>query len=206
MKVVAILIFLTLLVLPALAIAGVSIWARRVSQRPGMPRFVSWIAYVLAAPAGLALTFVLVHGLVMGLGAAATEEPVEPSQKARVLAESISEVMNSGAFGLGLALIAWLWLTFSTWRWRRAVRCGKGAVGVRRPVILVLGAGASFGARQAGEKGTAPPLGNELAEYLLGWLDLNPPNESRDDDNDPWGVYYVRVRSACGLYAPAWRA
>jgi hypothetical protein len=120
--VIALLIFLALLVLPVLAIVGVTVWGRRVSRRPDMPRFVSWIVYVLAVPAGLALTFALVHGVVMGFGAAATGVPVEPSQKARVLAESISEVMNSGAFALGVALVAGLWLAFSTWRWRRTVR------------------------------------------------------------------------------------
>lgn len=42
--------------------------------------------------------------------------------------------------------------------------------------ILVVGAGASFGARTnlAGQVGS-PPLGDELAKYLLGWLEENDP-------------------------------
>jgi hypothetical protein len=39
-------------------------------------------------------------------------ESVEPSDKARRLAEEISEFMNCGAFALLLALVAAAWLAF----------------------------------------------------------------------------------------------
>jgi biopolymer transport protein ExbB len=46
-----------------------------------------------------------VTGLIMSFGAVAGES-VDPSQKARVLAQGISEAMNCTAFGLGVAIIA----------------------------------------------------------------------------------------------------
>jgi hypothetical protein len=55
--------------------------------------------------------------------------------------------------------------------------CGReGAVSVEQ--FLILGAGASFGAR-FGLGDAVPPLGSELAEYLLAWLDLNQPSPAR---------------------------
>ena len=46
-----------------------------------------------------------------------------------------------------------------------------------RDTVLVVGAGASFGARPTYRR---PPLGAKLAEYLLGWFDANAPR-----DGDP---------------------
>ena len=58
---------------------------------------------------------------------------------------------------------------------------GKGTV-------FIFGAGASYGARSH----APPPLGQQLAQYLLGWLDANAPNEvdhdwsfAMDDELDP---------------------
>lgn len=47
-----------------------------------------------------------------------------------------------------------------------------------RDTVLVLGAGASYGARPTPPR---PPLGGGLAGYLLRWFDANAP---RDDDHD----------------------
>jgi hypothetical protein len=43
----------------------------------------------------------------------------DPSQKARILAESISELMNCGAFGLLAALVAGALWAIARWRIRR---------------------------------------------------------------------------------------
>jgi hypothetical protein len=44
--------------------------------------------------------------------------------------------------------------------------------------LLVIGAGASHGARACDPR---PPLGSQLAQYLLRWFDANAP---RDDDHE----------------------
>ncbi len=44
-----------------------------------------------------------------------------------------------------------------------------------RDIVLVIGAGASFGARA--KHAPAPPLGKDLAGYLLRWFDRNQPRE-----------------------------
>jgi hypothetical protein len=83
-----------------------------------MPRFVSRVAYALVVPAALSIVFGIGYGFLVGLGAASAES-VDPSQKARALAEGISEVMNSSAFGFLIAVVAALWLLFCAWTWRR---------------------------------------------------------------------------------------
>ena len=44
-----------------------------------------------------------------------------------------------------------------------------------RDIVLVIGAGASFGARRRDL--ARPPLGKDLAGYLLRWFDRNQPRE-----------------------------
>jgi len=107
-----------ILLVPPVSVVGVSIWARRMSRRPEVPRFVSWVAYVFAVPAALAIVFGTGCGVVTSLGAGSGES-TEPSQKARALAEGISEFMNCGALGFLIAIVTALWLLFCTWRWRR---------------------------------------------------------------------------------------
>lgn len=52
-----------------------------------------------------------------------------------------------------------------------------------RDVVLVIGSGASYGARPRAAPHLRPPMGNALAAYLLRWFDANAPR-----DNDPlWG-------------------
>jgi hypothetical protein len=58
-----------------------------------------------------------------------------------------------------------------------------GGSAVERDTVLVLGAGASYGARLAAR--LQPPRGYELAEYLLRWLAANDPSK-RDENWSRW--------------------
>ena len=71
-----------------------------------IPRIAKRTGY-LALLANLSMLFGLlgtVSGLITSFGAVSGES-VDPSQKARILAEGISEAMNCTAFGLIIALI-----------------------------------------------------------------------------------------------------
>jgi biopolymer transport protein ExbB/TolQ len=72
----------------------------------------------LASLALFGTFFAVVSGVLVGHGAVSGES-TDASQKARVLAEGISEAMNWSAFGLLVAVVAALWLGFCTWNWRR---------------------------------------------------------------------------------------
>ncbi len=54
-----------------------------------------------------------------------------------------------------------------------------------RDTVLVIGAGASRGARMGEPRERRPPLGKDLARYLLDWFDENAP---RDYRFDPWNM------------------
>ena len=105
------------LLVPPLTGIGLVIWTGRLRRR-GAPRFIVWSAYGLAALGELVVVGGLVGGLVTGIvGTTGTVggEPVEPSQKARALAQGISEVMNCAAFGFLIALVGVAGLAM--WRW-----------------------------------------------------------------------------------------
>jgi hypothetical protein len=105
------------LLLPPVSVVGLTIWAGRLRRR-GAPRFIVWSAFGLAALAGLVVVGGLIGGLVTGIvGTTGTVGgmPVEPSQKARALAQGISEVMNCAAFGFLIALAGVVGLAI--WRW-----------------------------------------------------------------------------------------
>jgi hypothetical protein len=104
---------------PLLSVVGVWAWARKVGERQNIPRFASRVAYALAILGAASIAFGVVSGSVSGLSVVSGER-IDPSQKARVLAEGISEAMNCGALGFLLTVIAALWLSFFTWRWRHA--------------------------------------------------------------------------------------
>jgi len=96
----------------------------RVQRRLILGRFFAALAWCWAgglALAALAIAFGVIFGVVVGHGAV-SGEGIDPSQKARALAEGISEAMNWSAFGLLIALVAALWLGFCTWRWRQGSR------------------------------------------------------------------------------------
>ncbi len=112
---------LAILTLPALSVVGAWLGARKLSKRADVPRFVRWAAFTLVVPGAAFIALGLVSGLLVGFGRV-SGEAVEPSQKARRLAEGISEAMNCGAVGFLFAVVAALWLGFCAWRWGRADR------------------------------------------------------------------------------------
>lgn len=98
-------LIVTLLVLALIALAGGgTVWLcalafRRRNQLPKAVTVLTWvvIAVCLAGGLGTALGILKAFGAVGG-------ESVDPSQKARILAEGISEAMSWTALGL----LAWL--------------------------------------------------------------------------------------------------
>jgi hypothetical protein len=54
-----------------------------------------------------------------------------------------------------------------------------------RDTVLVIGAGASYGARMSKPREHRPPLGRDLASYLLGWYDENAP---RAEHFEAWNM------------------
>ena len=64
---------------------------------------------------------------------------------------------------------------------------------MKRETVLVIGAGASFGARSVDPR---PPLGGKLADYLLRWFDANAPSP---DDHE----WRFRMSSPLDGAAPA---
>ena len=94
------------------------VWALWLRARPTAPRWVRFAPGVIVATWCLGV-LAYVCGLLMDVHAV-SGEAVEPSQKARLLAESISETMNSMAVVILLslpsagALLAMTWL----WHWR----------------------------------------------------------------------------------------
>jgi hypothetical protein len=104
-----------ILLVPPASIVGLILWARRLVKTRGAPRFAAWVAYGLASVGGL----VIVRGLGLGVVSATSAvaaEALEPSAKARHLAEGISEIMNCGSLGLLVAGVTAGWILF--WRWR----------------------------------------------------------------------------------------
>jgi len=84
------------------------VWRHRAHSRP----VERWLAALVAAMALVSLLGTLA-GIIKMFGAIGGES-VDPSQKARILAEGISEAMNFTALGLALwipSAIASYWLT-----------------------------------------------------------------------------------------------
>ncbi len=102
---------------PSLSVMGVWRWARRMSRRPEVPDFVSWVAYVLVILSAVVILFGIIRGSLVGVEAV-TSGGTE--RNARALAEGISEAMNAGALGFLPTAAAASWLSFCTWRWRDA--------------------------------------------------------------------------------------
>ena len=128
-------------VVPPASVIGVWIWARRMSRRPELPRFASMVAYGLVILSALAIVAGSVVGLVVGRGMITSERP---GQKARGLAEGLSEAMNGSALGLSVAGLAALWLLFCAWQW------APMSSTARTLVVAVGGALVGFFAYQAG--------------------------------------------------------
>jgi hypothetical protein len=110
-----------LLLVPPASLVGVVLWARSLKRTQRAPKFAAHVAYGVAVVGVLAI----VGGLGLGFSSstsAVTGDTVQPSEKARHLAEAISDAMNCEAFGVLLSGIAAGWLLF--WRWR--ARAGSG--------------------------------------------------------------------------------
>ena len=101
-SIVGLLVGFVVLLGPPLAVVGLLISASRLRKSDG-PRRRIVATYVLAAI--VALLIVVGDGVALfEVAHLSNEGAVEPTQKARALAETISEIMNSGAFALFVAL------------------------------------------------------------------------------------------------------
>jgi hypothetical protein len=100
---------------PPASVVGLLLGARGLSKR-GAPRYAIGAAYLLAAIVCLTVLWGYGGAVLLAMQSVAGEE-VDPSQKARVLAEGISEVMNCGALALLIALVPAGWIGF--WMWKR---------------------------------------------------------------------------------------
>ena len=87
-------------------------WVRRLWRRPDLPLRTRVIALIVGGVASFA-AWGLLLGLVKAFGAVGGES-VDPSQKARILAEGIAEAMNCAAFGILVGLPSVLVLAFLT--------------------------------------------------------------------------------------------
>jgi hypothetical protein len=83
----------------------------------GVPRSAAWVAYALIGFAGLTVATGLVFGIAAALGGL-SDEAAGTSDRARRLAEGISEVMNCSVLGLAAAGLCAGWILF----WRRRIR------------------------------------------------------------------------------------
>ena len=100
---VALALVLGWLLLGVVGVVMTAWWSRALwKSRKNVPRRTKLIAIVVASSA-LAGALGTLLGLVKGFGAVGGES-LDPSQKARILAEGIAEAMNWTAFGL----VVWL--------------------------------------------------------------------------------------------------
>jgi biopolymer transport protein ExbB/TolQ len=88
-------------------------WFRRLWRRRRELRLRSWILAVVLAAVALTGGLGTLVGLVMAFGAVGGES-IDPSQKARMLAEGISEAMNCTAFGALFGVPSAIVLAFLT--------------------------------------------------------------------------------------------
>ncbi len=107
------------------AVVGVVRWSRFVASRYGAPR---WTRYV--GPSGvIASAGIGVGGTAVGLHRALhifDDAPaVDPSDKARILAEAISEAMHMAFIGTGIALATVIFLLILTFRYHWSARSPK---------------------------------------------------------------------------------
>ena len=111
----ALLLVVTIAFAPGVVFVPLFYWTRWLAVRTAAPRFALRTAHMFLALG----TFAAFLGAAGGVGAltAVTGERGDASQRARALAEGISEAMNCGALVLLVAMILALWLLFGTWRW-----------------------------------------------------------------------------------------
>ncbi len=101
---------------PAAPLLPLLFWTRWLRRRTAAPRFATRISYALLVVGALVTLFGVVSTFrTVALNVA--DEVDGTSQKARMLAEGISEAINCGALAIVVALVAAFWLLFATWRW-----------------------------------------------------------------------------------------
>ena len=89
-----------LVVLMGLMGIGLTVWMiRRIWKRKPRASAATWVIALFVSVAATFAVFGTLVGLVMAFGAVGGES-VDPSQKARILAEGISVAMNCTAFGV----------------------------------------------------------------------------------------------------------
>jgi hypothetical protein len=115
------LLLVVILLMPPASVAGLVVWARRLGRSESVPRCAVRVAYALVGLAG----FTIGTGFVLGIAAALgglSDESTGTSDRARRLAEGISEDLNCSALGLALAGLCAVWIMF----WRRRIRKQPG--------------------------------------------------------------------------------
>ncbi len=105
---------MVLLELPV--VVALVIWARWLGGKYGVPSWVRRIGWAIAALWAVTLV-VSVIGLIGGFGSVVTGESVDPAQKARVLAEAISEAMMAAVLEMGVVVAGSALLLVLTWRY-----------------------------------------------------------------------------------------
>lgn len=112
-----VLVFFFLSFVPVGLLAALFLWARWLRRRTAAHRYFVWAAYALLGAA--TLLFLSGFGFV---GVVFLSGPQDGADKARQLAESISEAMNSGALAMTIGAATAVWLLVGTWRWRWSVK------------------------------------------------------------------------------------
>jgi len=104
---------------PLVPLAALGLWTRWLGKRAGAPRWAWGTAAGIVALGVIVSTAgcVLVATVMRAPGAA-----IDPSDKARVLAQGISEAMNCSALVVLLMIVVTGWLVVWTWRYRWSAR------------------------------------------------------------------------------------
>jgi hypothetical protein len=113
------LVLVVVLLLPPIAVVGLVLRARGLSAAGPLPRFVALVAYAFAALATLAIASGA--GSCVALETADLRgETISTSQRARLMSDAISQLMNCSALGLLIASIGGVWVFFWGLRVRRS--------------------------------------------------------------------------------------
>jgi hypothetical protein len=94
---------------------GLVAWAWWLGGKYGAPRCVRWVGLGCAG-VWLTLAVYSVFGLIESFGSVSAES-TDPAQKARVLAENISQSMWSAMLGMGVLAVGLVAMLVLTWRY-----------------------------------------------------------------------------------------
>lgn len=104
-----------ILVGPPLAVGGFIVWGRRL-RKADAPKLAIRASYALAGVVGLLMLWSYIDSMLIGHHANAAVPGA--SEKARELAQTISQLMNDGALALFIAIVGFVALRL--WLRRRA--------------------------------------------------------------------------------------